>query len=119
MAVLIPSQVVLSSILQGLVAQLAQRNSQYQSAVYTNINVTLFCDAEGWWCKDLWISAPPTGNVSPGGSTWFPPPNGVKASVQLTPTTTSTICDILAGTLLNNVKQKVGPIFIVDDHAGQ
>lgn len=119
MAVLIPSQTVLSSVLQNLVAQLVKRNNQYQSAVYSQMPVTLFCDAEGWYCKDFWLSAPPTGSVSAGGNTWFPPPGGVKASAVLFPNTTASQCSTIAGTLLTTIKAKVGPIFIVSDQSGQ
>lgn len=117
MAVYIPSQVVLATQLQLLVTQLQHRNAQYASAVYSFINVTLYCDAEGWWVKDLWLSAPPTGSVSAGGNTWFPPAGGVKASAALTPTTSASQCNTIAGTLLTQIKAKVGPRFVTNDHA--
>lgn len=107
MAVQVPSSPALSAKLQQIVAQLAGRNAQYTDQQFSQINVTLRCDAEGWQVRDWWISAP-----TPAGSPTSAPPLGVKAAATLTPTTTASQCDTLAASMIAAVKAVTGPVYV-------
>lgn len=114
MAIKVPSIPALSAKLQNLVAQLAERNGQYQSTTWASIQVGLWCDAGRYIIKDWWLSAPPPGLAGTGGFAEMMPWNGVKTSATITPTTTASQCTTIATTMVNAILAQTGPTFVTE-----